>query len=87
MTDIFNKAKEGLKSVTSIGTGMVIGNMATMFLGEAIIPIKICAYVGSYILSLMLSEKTDEYIDKKAEEIKNELDEQMKTQKENGEGA
>ena len=71
--DIFDKAKTGLKAVTDLGTGVVIGNIASMFLGGTILPIKACAYVGSYILSMMLSEKTDEYIDRKTDEYKNQF--------------
>ena len=80
--DIFKKANSALKVVTDVGTGAIIGNVASMFLGNTILPVKVCAYVGSYILSMMLSEKTDEYIDRKTDEYKADFDEMRNTIKE-----
>ena len=72
--DIFEKGGNCLKTVTSLGVGTVIGNITSRFLGGTMLPVKISAYVGSYILSMMLSEKTDDYIDRKTEEYKHEFE-------------
>lgn len=72
--DIFDKGASCLKTATNVGVGAVIGNIATAFMPTVALPIKVCAYIGSYILSMMLSEKTDEYIDRKTEEYKHEFE-------------
>lgn len=74
--DIFEKAGAGLKIVTSIGTGAALGNIATVFMESSPLglPVKACAYVSSYILSMLLTEKTDEYIDRKTDEYKREFE-------------
>lgn len=72
--DIFEKGGECLKMVTNLGVGTVIGNIASRHLGGTMLPVKVCAYIGSYILSMLLSEKTDDYINRKTEEYKHEYE-------------
>jgi len=72
--DIFEKASSALKAVTNVGTGTIISTLSTVCITSCPLPIKACVYVGSYIFSMMLSEKTDEYIDRKTEEYRHELE-------------
>ena len=58
-----NAFKNLIKCAAEIGTGAVMGGLVTMTTGSMFWPIKLCAYLTSYIWSEMLTEKTDSYID------------------------
>lgn len=61
--------KELLKQVSTLGIGVIFGNFVTFLIPEVCIPLKICSYVGTFILGSMASDKAEEYIDSKTEEI------------------
>ena len=75
---IIDLSKKGLKLLTMIGNGLTVGALCGMYIfGPGVaIPLKICASLSSYIITSMVTDKTDEYIDKKvdqfAEEIRNQ---------------
>ena len=80
--------KEILKEITTLGLGVVIGNITSVLMPEVSIPIKARGYIGSYIVSMVISDKTDEYIDVKSEELINgiaDIKNSIKNKK--GEGA
>ena len=72
---VINTSKNILKNASSIGIGALFGDLSLIILPEVSLPVRICSSIASYMLGLMLIDKTDEYIDQKAEEIKNELTE------------
>ena len=78
---IFDWTKKGLKLVTMVGNSMLVGAVGALgvFSVPTIsIPIKICTAVSSYILTGVVTEKTDAYIDKTIDELQEELDEMNK---------
>ena len=79
---VYERAKETLKIVTELGTGTILGNVVTILLPGAALPVKACAYVASYVISSMLTEKTDDYIDRKSEEYKTTFEKVKKNFKE-----
>lgn len=73
---ILEWTKKGLKLVTMVGNGMIIGaiGMIGVFSAPSIsVPIKLCSAVSSYVLTGVVTEKTDEYIDKAIDELQNEV--------------
>lgn len=73
--NIVELAKKGLKLVTMLGNGLTVGALCGMYIfGPGVaIPLKICASVSSYILTSMVTDKTDAYIDEKVDQFTNEL--------------
>ena len=67
--ELIKNGKEVLKQVSSLGIGVVFGNIVGWLIPEVSIPVKICGYIGTFVLGSMLADKSDEYIDSKAEEL------------------
>ena len=72
--DKIQTAKKVAKVGTAFGTGVILGEVATAFLpGGAWLIIKGIAYLSSVVLSDMLAEKTDEFLDRKIDSFVEEL--------------
>lgn len=67
--ELIKNGKEVLKQVSSLGIGVVFGNIVGWLIPEVSIPVKICGYIGTFILGSMVSDKAEEYIDTKSDEI------------------
>ena len=67
--ELIKNGKEVLKQVSSLGIGVVFGNIVGWLIPEVSIPVKICSYIGTFILGSMVSDKAEEYIDIKSDEI------------------
>lgn len=67
--ELIKNGKEVLKQVSSLGIGVIFGNIVGWLIPEVGIPLKICSYVGTFVLGSMASDKAEEYIDTKAEEL------------------
>lgn len=67
--ELIKNGKEVLKQVSSLGIGVVFGNIVGWLIPEVSIPVKICGYIGTFILGSMVSDKAEEYIDTKSNEI------------------
>lgn len=67
--ELIKNGKEVLKQVSSLGIGVVFGNIVGWLIPEVSIPVKICGYIGTFVLGSMLADKSDEYIDTKTEEL------------------
>ena len=72
---IIDLTKKGLKLITMIGNGLTVGALCGMYIfGPGVaIPLKICASVSSYILTSMVTDKTDAYIDAKLDQVVDEI--------------
>lgn len=72
---ILDLSKKGLKLLTMLGNGLTVGALCGMYIfGPGVaIPLKLCASLSSYILTSIVTEKTDEYIDKKVDQFAEEL--------------
>lgn len=72
---IIDLTKKGLKLITMIGNGLTVGALCGMYIfGPGVaIPLKICASVSSYILTSMVTDKTDAYIDEKLDQVVDEI--------------
>jgi len=72
---IIDLTKKGLKFITMLGNGLTVGALCGMYIfGPGVaIPLKICASVSSYILTNMVTDKTDAYIDEKIDQVVNEI--------------
>ena len=69
--------KKVFKMSTALGTGIILGEIATKFIpGGAWIPVTGLAYLASIVLSDMLAKKTDEFIDEEVDSIVAELSEE-----------
>lgn len=72
--DKIETGKKALKLSTSLGTGIILGELATKFIpGGAWIPVRGLAYLASIVLSDMVSKHTDEFIDKEVDSFIEEL--------------
>lgn len=58
-----NAFKSLIKCANNAGTGAIFGGLVTLTTGGLFWPIKLCAYITSYIWAEMVAEKTDSYID------------------------
>lgn len=67
--------KEVLKTITGIGNSVLTGIVAGLSVTRYGLPIKICACVSSLVLGGIMTDKTDEYIDKTADEIEKQIKE------------
>ena len=67
--ETINAGKEILKQTSALGIGVVFGNVVGWLIPEVSIPIKLCGYVGTFILGCMMADKSDEYIDARADEL------------------
>lgn len=75
MNKYMKTGKEALKVVTGIGNGVLTGIVAGLSATPYGIPLKICACVSSFVLGGIMTDKTDAYIDKTAEEIEKQIKE------------
>ena len=67
--ELIKNGKEVLKQVSSLGIGVVFGNIVGWLIPEVSIPVKICSYIGTFVLGSMVSDKAEEYIDTKSDEF------------------
>lgn len=74
MNKILSTGKEVVKAVAAIGNGVLSGFAAGLSFLPFGTPIRICACVSSFILGGVLTDKTDAYIDKVADQIQEEFD-------------
>lgn len=74
MNKILSTGKEVVKAVAAIGNGVLSGFVAGLSFLPFGTPVRICACVSSFILGGVLTDKTDAYIDKVADQIQEEFD-------------
>lgn len=67
--ELIKTGKEVFKQVSSLGIGVVFGNIVGWLIPEVSIPVKICSYIGTFVLGSMVSDKAEEYIDAKSDEF------------------
>lgn len=67
--ELIKNGKEVLKQVSSLGIGVIFGNIVGWLIPEVSIPVKICSYIGTFVLGSMVSDKAEEYIDTKSDEF------------------
>lgn len=73
MNKILSTGKEVVKAVAAIGNGVLSGFVAGLSFLPFGTPVRICACVSSFILGGVLTDKTDAYIDKVADQIQEEI--------------
>lgn len=86
MNKILNTGKEVVKAVAAIGNGVLSGFVAGLSFLPFGTPVRICACVSSFILGGVLTDKTDAYIDKVADQIQEEFDQAAEELSEEDEG-
>lgn len=69
VNEMIKTGKEVLKQASSLGIGVVFGNIVGWLIPEVSIPVKICGYIGTFVLGSMVSDKAEEYIDAKSDEF------------------
>lgn len=73
MNKILSTGKEVAKAVAAIGNGVLSGFVAGLSFLPFGMPVRICACVSSFVLGGILTDKTDAYIDKCADQIQEEI--------------
>ena len=74
---MFLLARRGLKLVTMVGTGLIIGGVCgfgVLAVPTILLPLKACAMISADILTGMISDYTDEYIDAQMNEIEDTIE-------------
>jgi len=73
MNKVLSTGKEVMKAVAAIGNGVLSGLVAGLSFLPFGMPVRICACVSSFVLGGILTDKTDAYIDKCADQIQEEI--------------
>lgn len=77
---IISFGKEALKDITTFGNAVVCGSLGAVVFcaGSLWVPLKICAAVSTTMLTGILTDKTNAYIDKEFDETIKDISELKK---------
>lgn len=83
---VYEISKEGVKLMSDLGIGVLFGAFTQTFMPEVAIPTKAAVWLGTKIFTGFVTDKTDDYIDKTAEEVVQIVDETIEQAKEEANG-